>query len=216
MAKSKRKGSYDKEREKAKREAGIKQLVITVPDLSLAVPGGIGEGVYLKIDIVLPRWGNRAVYSQFYVANRRRKRIELVEDFSLMKDDIERLHGLPMLAISDEKFLAKVVALPAEYRSRAKVERDIEKVAGLLTAQPDQEGKIERVLTLQEQAERAAAEERRQEEEAVAQTAVIQPAQEAAPQPAQPAVTQPAQEAAPQPAQTAAPQPAQEASSQDS
>ena len=204
---TKRRGSYDRERVHAQRKAGIKQLVITVPDLSLAVPGGVGEGAYLKIDIVLPRWGNRAVYSQFYVANRRR-RLELVEDFSLMKDDVERLHALPKLAIADEKFLKKVVALPAEYRSRERAERDLEKVAGLLSMQPDYEGEIKCVLTLQEQAERGAA--------AAPQPAVTQPAQETAPQPAQTAVTQPAQETAPQPAQTAVTQPAQEASSQDS
>lgn len=192
---TKRSGSYDRERVHAQRKAGIKQIVITVPDLSLAVPGGVGEGAYLKIDVVLPRCGNKLVYSQFYIANRRRKRIELVEDFSLMKDDIERLHGLPMLAISDEKFLAKVVTLPTEYRSRERAERDLEKVAGLLAMTPDDHGTIERVLTLQEQAERA--EERRQEE-AAAQTAAPQPAQTAAPQPAQTAVTQPAQEASSQ------------------
>lgn len=176
----KRQSGYDRERERAKREAGVKQIVITVPDLTRAVPGGIGEGAYLRIDVVLPRWRNRAIYSQFYAVNSRRKRIELVEDFTLMKDDVERLRNAPQREITDQKFLGKVVELPAEYRSREKAERDIEKVAGLFAMQPDHNGTIERVLTLQEQAERATA---------APQPAVTQPAQPAVTQPAQPAQT---------------------------
>lgn len=182
MAKPKRKGSYDKEREKAKRKAGIKQIVVSVPDLAAGLgEGAVGEGAYIRVDVMLPRWKNKSIYRQFFTVNRARRRIELATDFSLLTDDFERIIAKPAIEIEDEKFLAKVVTLPAEYRSRERSERDLEKVAGLLAMTPDDHGTIARVLTLQEQAE---------QEEAAAQTAVTQPAQTAVTQPAQEASSQ--------------------------
>lgn len=141
MAQQKRRISYDKERAAALRESGVRTLVVTVPDLARAIPGGIGDGAYISVSVHLPACQETAggkptpIYESFYEIGPK-GRFERVADFDLFEEN--RRRKKKTVGLSDTLFLS-LIQHPA-HRSTRRLHADMELLSALVATPPPPDG----------------------------------------------------------------------------